>query len=157
MIRRALPLTVVLMAHAAACGRGNTAPTPAIPNVTGNYSGTVTITYQLTGGQISCPATTSVTQSGANVTLAPLTMAGACPSAGLSSFPVGDFTITNTGSLGTQSGTNLFVASCNGFYSYSASGGFFGSTLQFTFIYTATSGGCVSQVGNFTFAGNLSR
>jgi hypothetical protein len=163
-MRRVLVVALVLALVGAAlafagCGSSNdAAPTPAIPNVTGNYSGTITITYQLIGQSITCPASTSVTQSGANVTLAPLTIGGQCATVGFTSLPAGDFTITNTGSLGTQNVNNIYIPSCNGYYNASASGGFFGSTLQFTFIYTVASGqACLTQLGNFTFAGTLSR
>ncbi|HZT76418.1 MAG TPA: hypothetical protein VFA27_07160 [Vicinamibacterales bacterium] len=152
-------LSVVLISSS--CGSSSdspVAPTPTTPNVSGNYSGTITITYQLIGRSITCPASTIVTQSGSTVTLSPLTISGACPSIGIASLPGGDFNITNTGSLGSQSQNNIYMALCNGYYNASASGGFFGSTLQFTFIYTVASGSaCVSQVGNFTFAGTLSR
>jgi hypothetical protein len=161
-MRRTALLSAVLSlvtAFVAGCGSSDSvAPTPTYPNVAGKYSGSITITYQLVGQSITCPATTTVTQSGPNVTLAPLSVAGVCPSLGLSSFPAGDFLITNTGSLGTQSANNIPMASCNGTYNATASGGFFSSTLQFTFVYTVASGNtCVTQLGNFTFAGNLSR
>jgi hypothetical protein len=157
---RQILLTLALASFAAGCGGGNdsVAPTPAIPNVTGNYSGSITINYQLIGRSISCPSTTTVTQSSANVTLSPLMLGGVCPGVGLASLPLGDFTITNTGSLGTQTVNNFYMATCNGYYNASASGGFFGTTLQFSLLYTVASGAtCVNQLGNFTFSGTLNR
>lgn len=159
-MKRALT-ALVLGVSLSACG-GDSSPTApsvsAIPNVMGNYSGSITITYQLFGSSISCPATTTVNESGTNVTLSPLQLGGVCPSAGLASLPAGDFTISSTGSLGTQTVNNIYIPSCNGYYDGSASGGFFGSTLQFTFTYTVASGAtCVNQVGNFTFAATLNR
>jgi hypothetical protein len=135
----------------------STAPTPVgPPNVQGNYAGTVTISF--TGrGSFSCPANTTVTQNGSNVTIAPLTMGGSCPGLGVSSLPIGDGAISNTGSLGQTTINNLFLAACNGFYSATASGGFFGSSAQFSIVYTATSGGCVNNPGNFSFSGTLNK
>ena len=137
-------------------GNSSTAPTSSgPPNVAGSYSGTVTINYISLGRTLTCPAQTTVTQNGANVTLAPLALTGVCASVG--SLPLGDMTISNTGSLGNTTLTNQFFASCGGSYDITASGGFFGNTLQFAFVYTAKSGGCVTQVGNFSFSGNLSK
>jgi len=158
---RSVLILVAALGLCAACGGNDSspmAPTPTTPNVVGNYSGNITITYQLIGRSISCPASTTVTQSGSNVTLSPMQVGGVCPSAGLTSIPGGDFTITNTGSMGSQSVNNIFIPACNGYYNATASGGFFANTLQFTFLYTVASGQtCLSQLGNFTFAGTLSR
>jgi hypothetical protein len=68
------------------------------------------------------------------------------------SLPIGNLTLSTTGSLfiGTQS--NLYVASCNGYYNSSVNGSFAGSGFEFSILYTAESGGCVSQVGNFTIS-----
>jgi hypothetical protein len=142
----------------AACGGGSgpTAPSaPMYPAVAGNYAGVVSINVPLLGASLNCPATTTVTQSGANVTFAPLALSGNCSSLG--SFPLGDSTISTTGSLGSQTVNNLVLSSCNGTYSATASGGFFGSSLQFAISYTAVSGACVNQVGNFTFSGTLTK
>jgi hypothetical protein len=65
--------------------------------------------------------------------------------------------MTTSGSLGSATVNNMYMASCNGYYNASASGGFFGSTLQFSLAYVVQSGGCVSQLGNFTITGNLTR
>lgn len=161
MFRRLALATVgvLVIIFASGCGSGGsspTAPSSPYPTVGGNYAGTITITFPSLGGSLSCPATTTVTQSGANVTFAPLTMTGACTTL-LPSLPLGDFTISTTGSLGGQTLNNIAVASCSGTYNAVASGGFFGTSFQFSFLYTAASGGCVQNPGNFTFAGTLSR
>jgi hypothetical protein len=157
MFKRAC--VVLLLIAASACGssdNGLTTPSGTYPNVAGNYSGSVTFTFITLGQSLTCPATTTVTQSGGpNVNIAPLSLTGSCISV-FPSLPVGDGTITTTGSLGTIN-QNLALASCNGTYNAVASGGFFGSSLQFSLVYTALSGGCVSQVGNFTITGTLGR
>jgi len=133
----------------------STAPSSGPPNVAGNYSGTVTITFSLFGQSLTCPATMSVTQSGANVTFSAVTLSGACTSI-FPTLPLGNTTIDNTGSLGSLTENNIAVPSCNGTYDATASGGFSNRTLQISIVYTAESGGCVSQVGNFSFALNVS-
>src|SRR5207248_1175136 len=100
----------------------------------------ININFQLIGQSVSCPATTTVTQSNANVTVAPMQLGGVCPGAGLTSIPFGDATITNTGSLGSQTVNNISMPSCNGTYNAVASGGFFGAALQFSIVYTVASG-----------------
>jgi len=60
------------------------------------------------------------------------------------------------GSLGSAT-QSLFLESCSGFYDVTLSGGFSGNTLQFSLVYTAKSGGCVTQLGDITYRGNLSR
>lgn len=152
-----LGVLAVVCTLMAACGGGGSPTTPSSPYplVAGNYAGSVTFTFPLLNASLTCPASTSVTQSEANVTLAPLALSGSCASIG--SIPLGDTTITTTGSLGSTTVNNLFLASCNGSYNATASGGFFGSNLQFSFFYTAVSGGCVTQLGNFSFGGTLAK
>ena len=137
------------------CGSNSTGPSSGFPDVAGNYSGTVTLTLSLIGESLTCPATVSVTQSGANVTFSPATFSGACTTV-FPTLPLGSTTIDSTGSLGSLTENNLFVASCNGNYNVTGSGGFFNQTLQISIIYTAVSGGCASQLGNFSFALNVS-
>jgi hypothetical protein len=156
-------LAAVLGMLLSACGSSSSnnsnpaAPSaPSYPMVAGNYSGSITITYQLLAASLNCPATTTITQSGANVSIAPLAMTGPCTNV-FPSLPMGDMTINTSGSLGSATVNNISVASCNGSYNAAASGGFFGSSLQFSLAYTAASGGCVNQVGNFTIAGTLTR
>ena len=153
MVKRACVVLLVIVASA--CGSSPTAPASPYPSVAGNYSGSVLFSFISLGTSLTCPATTTVNQSGASVTFAPLTFSGSCASLG--SLPFGDQTITTTGSLGSASQNNLFVASCNGYYNAVVSGGFFGTTFQFSMFYTAVSGGCVSQLGNFSITGTLSR
>ena len=88
----------VLTVLATACGSSSpTAPTASgPPNVAGRYSGTGTYTFIKTGQVLQCPVTTTVNQNGNAVTFAPLVFSGICVSLG--SIPVGDDTITNTGS-----------------------------------------------------------
>ena len=138
------------------CGGGSTptTPSPQYPAVAGNYSGAAKITLNKLGGSLDCPASTTVTQSGASVTLAPLTLTGAC--AGVGSVPLGRFALSTTGAL-ALSQNNVPIADCNGAYNATADGGFSGSTLQFSLALTAVSGGCVSQPGNFSFSGTLTK
>jgi hypothetical protein len=148
----------VLALCTVACGSNSSpaAPTAAgPPNVAGNYSGTVTFSYPTLGQTLTCPTQTSVTQNGSTVTISPLVFSGSC--ANLGSLPVGDNPLSTTGSLGTVTVNNLFVSACNGFYNVSGSGGFFGSTLQFSFSYLVQSGPCTTQLGNFTLTGNLTK
>jgi hypothetical protein len=140
------------------CGGSNTPTTPSPPQypaVAGNYSGTATFNLITLGASLNCPASTTVTQSGASVTLAALALSGSCASLG--SLPLGSFTISTTGALVPLSQNNVPIADCNGTYNATASGGFSGSTLQFAFAFTAVSGGCVGQPGNFNFSGTLTK
>ena len=144
-------LSVVLLFCAVGCDKSPTNPSSPYPNVAGNYAGLVTFSFP-SSGILACAATTTVTQSGWSVTVAPMSLAGDC-SRLVPSLPVGNLTLSTTGSLfiGTQS--NLYVASCNGYYNASVvNGSFAGSGFEFSILYTAQSGGCVSQVGNFTIS-----
>jgi hypothetical protein len=147
-------LVVAVVVGLAACSSSATAPTASgPPNVAGSYSGTITVTTTRSAA-LACPAQVTVAQNGANVTLAPLVFTGACASIG--SFPLGDATISNTDSLGSAT-QSLFFESCSGFYDVTLSGGFSGNTLQFSLLYTAKSGGCVTQLGDISYSGNLSK
>jgi hypothetical protein len=148
---------VVMMGAVAACG-GNgspTAPSSPYPAVAGNYAGTITINYTSVGVSVNCPATTTVTQSGANVTLSQMNLGGACAGV-FPSIPPADNQISTTGSLGSVTLNNLSVPSC-GFYNVAASGGFSGTSFQFSFVYTAVSTSCQRNPGNFSIGGTLSR
>ena len=92
--------------------------------------------------------------SGANVTFSPLSLTGACVSE-IPSVPLGDATISTTGSIGNTNQSNISVPSC-GFYNATASGGFFGRSFQFSVLYTVVSASCLSNPGNFSFSGTLS-
>lgn len=163
-MRRVLVFAMLVCAGAAiGCGGGPTSPsslssasTSASSSVDGNYSGSITFTYSSLGGSVTCPASTSVTQVGTTVTIGAITPSGACASFGASP-PLGSFTIDNTGSLGTTTTNNVTSASCNGAFNTTLTGGFSGSTLQFSFVFTAVSGGCLSDPGNFTLSGTLTK
>jgi hypothetical protein len=122
------------------CGGGNpSAPTPKIPNVVGIYSGTTTVTLPELHASVTCPTTTSVTQSGTTVNIAPLELGGQCDNFPLRRQPVGQVTIDNTGNIQGQATGTYDAASC-GRYQYFASGGFFGRELRLSL--NATSSTC---------------
>jgi hypothetical protein len=143
-------VTLSSLVFSIACGESSspTAPTPSIPNVAGNYSGSLSIALPELGQTLTCPGTTTVTQSGSTVSLAPIALSGVC--AGLS-IPLGSGTIDATGNLtgGTTSGSYT-DPSC-GTYSYTGSGGFFGRDLRISMV--ATSRTCYNM--NITI--NMSR
>jgi len=130
-----------------ACGSDGpslTSPSNSIPNVTGNYSGTTSLSFPELGQNLSCATTTSVTQSGSTVSIAPLQLGSPCSI----SVPVGNATIDATGSLGSSTMTD--TESC-GVYNMTGSGGFFGKDLRLSI--NATSRTCY----NFNMTVNLSR
>jgi hypothetical protein len=131
-----------------ACGGSSNpaAPTPQIPNVVGNYSGNTNLVFPEIPQTLSCPTTTSVTQSGGTVNIAPLQWGGVC---GGVSVPLGQFSIDNTGNLLGQS-QSTYRDTC-GVYNVTASGGFFGRELRMSI--SATSTTCYNM--NITI--NLSR
>ena len=118
----------------AACGGDNdiTGPSNRIPEVAGNYRGTTTIVFPEIPRTVTCSTTTSVTQSGSTVSIAPLQLTGA-DCAGLS-VPVGSATIDATGSLGQESGS---ITQACGTYNFVGSGGFFGRDLRLSLAYTS--------------------
>ena len=134
-MRKRLVFSCVLATSLVACGGGSSPnnpsspPQPQYPNVAGSYSGTTTIVLPELGAsaRVSCPTTTTVTQSGANVNIAPLVLRGDC---GSLSVPMGAQTIDTTGSLGAASNFTYDDPSCGGRYTASASGGFFGRELR---------------------------
>ena len=87
-----------------ACGSNGaslTGPSDQFPNVAGNYSGTTTVMYPELQYTFTCSTTTSVTQDGNRVSIAPLQLRGnGC----IQSLPVGDSTIDRNGSLGESTG-----------------------------------------------------
>lgn len=149
---------LVLGVGLSACSRdaSPSAPSSPYPSVAGTYSGTVTIGLTAFATSLTCPATTTVTQSDATVTFTPLTMSGNCAVA-FPSLPLGSFAVSSSGSLGSASQNGIFVPSCNGNYNATQSGGFSGSTFQFSLAYTAVSGGCVTDPGSFTIVATLSK
>lgn len=144
-------LRVAVYVHAVvvmACGSASpSAPTPQIPNVIGSYAGSMTLVRPEVQSSLTCPASTTVTQSGSTVTIAPIVLGGVC---GVLSIPVGQAVIDTTGAItGSNTGT-FFEPTCGG-YSYTASGGFFGRELRLSM--SATSATCL----NFNFTAVLSR
>jgi hypothetical protein len=126
-----------------ACGGGEgtnlTGPSSSIPNVAGNYSGNTTVTFPELARSVSCPTSTSVTQSGSTVSIAPLIMTGQC---GNLSVPIGQATIDATGALAGSSTTTYTDPSC-GTYNAVASGGFFGRDFRISM--SATSQTCYNM------------
>ena len=143
-------LVVLAVLSVAACGGGNspTGPGSSIPTVTGNYSGTTTITFPELQATVSCPTTTVVTQSGSTVSIAPLVLGGDCDGI---SVPLGQVRIDTTGALDGGSASGTYNEPSCGVYSYTASGGFFGRELRISM--TATSSTCL----NFNFSTVLTR
>ncbi|MGE3342575.1 MAG: hypothetical protein AB7L71_03980 [Vicinamibacterales bacterium] len=129
-------LVLLLPLFFTACGDGGnnlTGPTSTIPNVAGNYSGTMTASLPELGRSVSCRATTTVTQGGGgSVSIAPIQLTGDC---GLTSLPFGSATIDATGSLGSTTAT--LRESC-GTYNASGSGGFFGRELRLSMVYVSS-------------------
>ena len=140
----------ILAILATACGGnggGPSAPSPQIPNVVGSYTGSATLTLPELQESVTCPASTSVTQSNSTVSVAPIILGGQC---GNLSVPIGQASIDNTGALiGSTTGT-FNDPSC-GTYNYGGSGGFFGR--EFRLSMSATSATCY----NFNFTMVLSR
>jgi hypothetical protein len=131
------------------CGEGGgtslSGPSNSIPNVAGNYSGSTTMVLPEFGESVSCSTTTSVTQSGDTVNIAPFVLRGEC---GGMSIPVGQGRIDTTGNLAYSPTSS--TTSC-GVYNYVGSGGFFGRDFRFSL--TATSRTCF----NFNMTINLTR
>jgi hypothetical protein len=118
-----------------------------VPQVSGNYSGTLNFVFPELNASMACPASTVVTQSGSNVNMAPIIATGQC--AGMS-IPIGAMDIDSNGGLGSGSGT-YYDSSCGGTYSYTVGGGFYGR--EFRLSMSATSPTCY----NFNFTSVLSR
>ena len=147
-MRRCALVLVLMFAVACGGGSGPTAPQgPQYPAVAGSYAGTVTMAFPELGQSITCPATTSVAQTNASVSIAPIILAGAC---GGISIPLGSMTIDQNGSLGTATSFSYTEPSC-GVYNGTVSGGFFGQQFQISI--NATSTTCY----NFNFTASLTR
>ncbi len=119
---------------AAGCGGSSTAPSNRIPSVSGTYSGNVTLVYPELQARLTCPASTTVTQSGSTVNIAPVLLGGQC---GGVSLPLGQSTIDSTGAIGGGSDSGTYNEPSCGLYSYTVSGGFFGRELRASAIYTS--------------------
>lgn len=142
-MRRHIQLVLGLFAaiSCASCSGGSSSPTApttaSAPTVSGSYSGTVVFTFPELRTSVTCPANTTVTQSGRTVSIAPIVTSGQC--AGMS-IPFGQTTIDNTGAIEGGSSTGSYTDPSCGTYSYSASGGFFGRELRVSL--SATSRTC---------------
>ena len=131
------------------CGGGSpTSPSgPQYPSVAGSYVGTTTVVFPELNQSVICPTTTSVTQSGGSINMAPLVLTGAC---GNLSVPVGSGTIDTLGALQGSTSGSYNEPSC-GIYNWTGGGGFFGRDLRLSI--NATSTTCF----NFNMTINLSR
>src|SRR4029453_11289254 len=111
-MKRTMTAIAIPLAMTAGAGSNDvTGPSNSIPDVAGSYRGTATFSYPELGGSFSCPSSTSVTQTGGYVNIAPVQLGGDCASAGLGSIPVGDMQIDTTGSLGSTTMT-LPIGNC---------------------------------------------
>jgi hypothetical protein len=137
-MRPVLFAAIVLLC--ASCGGGSPSgpSAPSVPSVAGNYSGTTTFTYPLVPLSFTCNSSTIVTQSGATVSMAPLTLTGSSTCTSLA-IHIGQFIIDSTGAIPAHTSGTFNDPSC-GTYSYSASGGFFGR--QFSLELVANSATC---------------
>ena len=131
------------------CGGGSpTSPSGTqYPSVAGSYTGTTTLVFPELNQSVSCPTSTSVTQSGGSSNMAPLVLGGAC---GTLSIPVGAGTIDTLGALQGSTSGSYNEPSC-GIYNWTGSGGLFGRDLRMSI--NATSSTCF----NFNMTMNLSR
>jgi hypothetical protein len=140
---------VVFAVLFAACGGSEgtkvTGPSSTIPNVAGNYSGNTTVSLPELGQSVTCPTSTSVTQSGSTISIAPLVLSGSC---GNMSLPMGQRTIDATGGFGQTTAT--YNDTC-GTYNLVGSGGFFDREMRLSV--NATSSTCY----NFNLTVSLSR
>lgn len=126
-------LVILTIGATLACGSSSpTSPTPSAPQVAGNYTGGVTISYPSLGRTVTCQAATTINQQGFNLSIAPMILTGVC---GTISIPIGDTTIDANGSIGQGSGS-FSEPSC-GIYSFVGSGGFFGREFRLSAIYTS--------------------
>jgi len=147
-MKRTMTAIAIALTMTACSGSNVTGPSNSIPDVAGTYRGTTTFSYPELGRSLSCPSSTSVAQTGGHVSIAPVQLGGECASSGVGSIPIGDMQIDTTGSLGSGTMT-IPIGNCT--YTATASGGFFGKSLQASLSYVSRS--CYNM--NVTF--NLSR
>lgn len=145
---RTIALLVILITGTACGDNSPTAPTVSTPQVSGSYAGTVTVNLPEVQQSRTCPANTSVTQSGTAINIAPIVLTGTC---GNLSVPMGPATIDTTGAITGQNTGTFFEPTCGGNYSVVASGGFFGRELRLSM--SASSAVCL----NFNFTAVLTR
>lgn len=141
-------LVLAIAVTTAGCGGSSTGPSARIPSVNGSYSGTVTLAYPELQRSLTCPASTTVTQSGSTVNIAPILLGGQC---GGLSIPIGQGSIDSTGALDGGSGSGTYTEASCGVYSYTVSGGFFGREFRASATYTSRT--CY----NFNFTMTLTR
>lgn len=127
---KVVSVLTVLALFAAGCGGSPTSPggTQAgqYPSVSGNYSGTTIMTFPELSETVSCPTTTAVTQTGAQLTIAPFVLNGAC---GGVSVPFGAALIDNSGAFVAASSGTFNDPDC-GTINYTFSGGFVDRELR---------------------------
>jgi large exoprotein involved in heme utilization and adhesion len=141
-------LCVIVTLMVSACGGDSpSAPSPDIPSVIGRYAGNATLAAPELDKRVTCPASTSVTQSGKTVSIAPIVLTGEC---GRITIPVGQVTIDATGAIDGSASGSFNEPGC-GTYDYVGTGGFF--DREFRISIAATSSSC----NHFNFTGVLSR
>jgi large exoprotein involved in heme utilization and adhesion len=146
-MRRSALCVIVTLAVSACGGDSPSAPSPNTPAVSGGYAGNGTLVAPQLAARVTCPASTSVTQSGKTVSIAPIVLTGEC---GSISIPVGQVAIDATGAIDGSASGSFNEPGC-GTYHYVGSGGFFGR--EFRISMSATSSSCE----NFNFTAVLSR
>ena len=140
-MRARLALVSIIVLGLSACGGDNKSPTsptplpttPTFPQVSGNYSGSITFSYPEVPLTLTCPATTVITQSGSSVSMTPLLLSGDCAG---DSLPLGTVTIDTNGAI-TDDGMDTYTEDC-GTYNVTGSGDFFGRELRFSLVATST-------------------
>jgi hypothetical protein len=148
-MRRAFFISLLVILPA--CGGGGSSPsspTPQLPSVAGSYSGLTSFAFPELGMSLTCPASTTVTQSGSTVSVAPIVLRGEC---GALSIPLGQGTIDATGAIDGGSVSGTYNEPSCGTYQMIGSGGFFGRDFKLSI--SATSATCY----NFNMTATLTR
>jgi len=127
---KVVSFVTVLALVAAGCGGSPASPggteVGQFPSVAGTYSGTTVMVFPELSETVSCPTTTAVTQSGAQITIAPFVLNGDC---GGISVPIGPALIDNAGAFVAASSGSFNDPDC-GTFTYTFSGGFFDRELR---------------------------
>jgi hypothetical protein len=147
-MRRSAVCVIVTLAISACGGDSPSAPSPNIPSVSGRYAGNATLVAPELDARVTCPASTSITQSGKTVRIAPIVLTGEC---GSISIPVGEVTIDATGAIDGSASGSFNEPGCGTYDYVVGSGGFF--DREFRISMSATSSSCYA----FNFTGVLSR